>query len=220
MCVCEWGPKAKILILNKFEPQHAISRNVVCATSKASDQPAHTCLCQSLEHSIHEFEATDWTSFRVSKLKRRLHRLVWVYSCQNGTLLEITCCVSIVYKHPSVASATVRFGAVILLSFLPSCVGLFSILVLILQRSFKFTLLQSSSWGRESSVRRFIAVMWIHVPSSRCQGMVCSLWVWHLLVTYRNTVYLASTATVKSCILNSPGVKRSLCYHSNFIWSS
>ena len=35
--------------------------------------------------------ATDWTSFGVSKLKRRLHRLVWVYTCQNDTLLEITC---------------------------------------------------------------------------------------------------------------------------------
>ena len=26
----------------KFEPRHEISNNVVCATSKASDQPAHT----------------------------------------------------------------------------------------------------------------------------------------------------------------------------------
>ena len=26
-----------------FEPQHEISNNVVCATSKGSDQPAHTC---------------------------------------------------------------------------------------------------------------------------------------------------------------------------------
>ena len=27
--------------------------------------------------------ATDWTLFGVSKLNRRLHRLVWVYTCQN-----------------------------------------------------------------------------------------------------------------------------------------
>ena len=27
---------------NTFEPRHEISNNVVCATSKASDQPAHT----------------------------------------------------------------------------------------------------------------------------------------------------------------------------------
>ena len=29
--------------------------------------------------------------FGVSKLKRRLHRLIWVYTCSNATLLEITC---------------------------------------------------------------------------------------------------------------------------------
>ena len=40
---------------------------------------------------FHECQATDWTSFGVSKLKRRLHRLVWVYTCQNATLFEITC---------------------------------------------------------------------------------------------------------------------------------
>ena len=34
---------------------------------------------------------TDWTQTRVSKLKRRLQRLVWVYTCQNATLFEITC---------------------------------------------------------------------------------------------------------------------------------
>ena len=28
--------------LNAYEPRHEISNNMVCATSKASDQPAHT----------------------------------------------------------------------------------------------------------------------------------------------------------------------------------
>ena len=32
-----------------------------------------------------------WTPFGVSKLNKRLHRLVWVYTCQNATLLVITC---------------------------------------------------------------------------------------------------------------------------------
>ena len=41
---------------------------------------------------FYECTATDGTSFWVSKLKRRLHKLVRVYSCQNATLLEITCC--------------------------------------------------------------------------------------------------------------------------------
>ena len=40
--------------------------------------------------------ATDWASFGVSKLKRRLHRLIWVYTCQNATLLEIWCRGSII----------------------------------------------------------------------------------------------------------------------------
>ena len=35
--------------------------------------------------------ATDWTPFRVSNRKRSLYRSVWVYTCQNATLLEITC---------------------------------------------------------------------------------------------------------------------------------
>ena len=39
----------------------------------------------------YECWATDWTLFGVSKLKRWLHRLVWVYTCQNATLSEITC---------------------------------------------------------------------------------------------------------------------------------
>ena len=40
---------------------------------------------------FYECKANDWTAFGVSKLKRRLHRLLWVYTCQNTTLLEITC---------------------------------------------------------------------------------------------------------------------------------
>ena len=34
---------------------------------------------------------TDWTSFGVSKLERKLQRLVRVYTCQNVKLLEISC---------------------------------------------------------------------------------------------------------------------------------
>ena len=47
---------------------------------------------------FHEHLATDWTSFGVSKLKRRLHKLVWVFACQNATFLEITCRGSIMTK--------------------------------------------------------------------------------------------------------------------------
>ena len=57
------------------EPVHEISNNVVCATSKASDQPAHTC---SLIRAFASHLNILWvlTTFGVSKLKRRLHRLV------------------------------------------------------------------------------------------------------------------------------------------------
>ena len=40
---------------------------------------------------FYECWSPNWTSFVVSKLKRRLHRLVWVYTCRNATLLGITC---------------------------------------------------------------------------------------------------------------------------------
>ena len=35
-------PKLKMYLVSLNEPVHEISNNVVCATSKASDQPAHT----------------------------------------------------------------------------------------------------------------------------------------------------------------------------------
>ena len=66
-------------------------------------QQRGTCMCdqQSLRSAwseslivawvFYECLATDWTSLGVSKLKKRLRRLVWVYTCQNTTLLEITC---------------------------------------------------------------------------------------------------------------------------------
>ena len=45
---------------------------------------------------FYDHKATDRTSFGVYKLKGRLHRLVWVYTCRNATLLEIVlqliCC--------------------------------------------------------------------------------------------------------------------------------
>ena len=40
---------------------------------------------------VYVCSTTDWTSFGVSNLKGRLHRLVWAYTYQNATVLEITC---------------------------------------------------------------------------------------------------------------------------------
>ena len=77
------------------EPRREISNNMICATSKDSDQPAHTrSLIRAFASRLNSlcvlcYWLNIW-SFGNSKLKRRLHRLVWIYTCQNTTLLEIT----------------------------------------------------------------------------------------------------------------------------------
>ena len=71
---------------------HKIANNVVCATSKASDQPAHMrSLIRAFASRLRILEATERTQFGDFKLKRRLQRLVQVYTCQNVKLLEISC---------------------------------------------------------------------------------------------------------------------------------
>ena len=49
---------------------------------------------------FYECLATDWTSLGVSKLKRRLHRLVWVYTCQIPHCLKSHITVHILLKRP------------------------------------------------------------------------------------------------------------------------
>ena len=53
----------------------------------------HTVWSESLLVAwiFYECKATDWKPFGVSKVQRRLAMSVWVYTCQNATLLEITC---------------------------------------------------------------------------------------------------------------------------------
>ena len=63
------------------ELQHKISKNVICATSKDSGQLAHSwSLVRAFACRLNFLWvfATDWTSFEVSKLIRRMHRLVRV----------------------------------------------------------------------------------------------------------------------------------------------
>ena len=64
--------------------------------------PIHTVWSEPLQVAwiFYDCWATDWTSFGVSKLQRRLHRLVWVYTCWNTTLLEITCHCLFHYYEP------------------------------------------------------------------------------------------------------------------------
>ena len=77
-----------------YEPRHEIANNVICATSKVSDQPAHTrSLIKAFACRLNILWLLSYWSntIGVSKLNRRLHRLVWVNTCQYATLLEITC---------------------------------------------------------------------------------------------------------------------------------
>ena len=69
------------------EPMHEITNNVVCATSIRAvwSEPL------LIAWVYYDCLATDWTPFGVSKLNRRLQRLVRVYTCQNVKLLEISC---------------------------------------------------------------------------------------------------------------------------------
>ena len=66
-----------------YSPRHEISNNEECATRKGSHQPAHTqpahrtFACRlNILRLLRYCLVTDRTAFGVSKLKRRLYRLV------------------------------------------------------------------------------------------------------------------------------------------------
>ena len=64
-----------------FEPQHEISNNAVCATSKCSDQPAHT---RSLTRAF-ACRLIILKGDRTGSPENNLH------SCENAKFVEITC---------------------------------------------------------------------------------------------------------------------------------
>ena len=89
--VSTWHLYAKVKTLFTkivYEPRHEISNNVVCATSIRAVWSEPFLVAWILL----KFQATNQTSSGISMLKRRLHRLVWVHTRRNATLLEITCC--------------------------------------------------------------------------------------------------------------------------------
>ena len=75
------------------EPRHEISNNVVRATSKASDQPAHTrSLIRTFASRLNILWLLSyWLNTICCSLAKHGTALFWVYTCQNTTLLEITC---------------------------------------------------------------------------------------------------------------------------------
>ena len=126
-----------IFLLNSFvklfEPRHEISNNVVCATSKGSDQPAHMrslirafASCLSILWLLSYWLNTIW---RKSKLKRRLKRLVGVYTCQNVKLVEISCRGSFpfitlfIYNSPFLWTPTLERDWLVFLAYLAINIG-------------------------------------------------------------------------------------------------
>ena len=84
--------------------RHEIYNNVVCATSKASYQPAHMrSLIRAFASRLNiQWLLSYWmtrTSSGISKLNWKLHRLVWGYTFQNATFLEIAFRSSIILEE-------------------------------------------------------------------------------------------------------------------------
>ena len=75
--------------------------------AKPQFQPAHTQSLIRAFASHLNIETTDSTPFGVSKLKKRLHRLVLVYTCQIATLLEITCGASFIKTTSAITTASI-----------------------------------------------------------------------------------------------------------------
>ena len=81
-CIFEPTDRCKSMQYNiiKNEPVHEISNNLVCATSKASDQPVHTrSLIQAFAcHLSILWSLSYWmnTIWSVYKLKKRLQRVI------------------------------------------------------------------------------------------------------------------------------------------------
>ena len=94
-----------------YEPRHEYSNYVACPTSKASDQPAHTrSLIRAFTSRLNILWVVSyWLSIVWSfSAKRRLHRLVWVYTCQNATIVGNHMSWLIWYKPFKIFSRTTR----------------------------------------------------------------------------------------------------------------
>ena len=81
------------VMVTTCEPRHEISNNVVCATSKASDQPAHThCPIRAVASRLNYLLMPI-----VSKIK-----LTWQYICDDSTLINFLnnwICYPLLFRH-------------------------------------------------------------------------------------------------------------------------
>ena len=119
--VCRWWGRTiplshlannlKILncVLDKWATTWVFQQCAMCDQQKAQTS-LRICAVWSepllVAWVIYDCKATDRTSFGVSNLKGRLYSLVWVYTCQNATLLEIMCHGSNAMNHSKFIAET------------------------------------------------------------------------------------------------------------------
>ena len=86
------------------EPVHGISDSVVCATSKALDQPAQSgqSLCLSIECSVTVGMLTGRRLEFLCLGVGGLCGFVWVCACREATLLEVSHATAHLLSHPFV----------------------------------------------------------------------------------------------------------------------
>ena len=135
-----------------------------------------------------------------SKLKRGLHRLVWVYTCQNATLLEITCggSISSLYCKQYGPGLDCSLGSILLL-LIRCCWFCVSTM-------FRCALLFCNHPGKRAKLLYFSlpTVLWLLLfcgSSSRCCGLVCSMCLWYLLI-------------ILTCLFHS------ICFRVKVVWGT
>ena len=112
------------------------------------------------------------------------------------------------------------------------------VLCFVVRYFMSFLVLQSSWWGRESWLLCLFCLLvvswWLNGSSSRCHGVVCSLWLWYFLIilTYyfwvrqsspsnlEKSKYLRNRANLQTITWLPCGYMfcvSSSWYHANFI---
>ena len=79
------------------------------------------------------------------------------------------------------------------------------VLCFVVRNFMSILVLQSSWWGRESWLLCLICLAgvsrWLSGSSSRCHGVVCSLWLWYFLIilTYYFYIKISDVENLKNC---------------------
>ena len=113
------------------------------------------------------------------------------------------------HLSPLVAYAAVCSKAEVLL-LLTFCLLLLplwesvNVLCFVVRNFMSILVLQSSWWGRESWLLYWICLpgvsWWLSGSSSRCHGVVCSLWLWYFLIIL--TYYFCYLQHIFHCLMN------------------